>query len=111
MAIDEAMRHRIFGRIEEILGEETASVLMTHMPPINWADMATKQDLANVERRLEAKIDGLENRLDAKIDGLELRLDAKIDSKITGLTRTLVLASTGQMIAFVGLVFAAARLT
>ncbi len=44
--------------------------------------MATKDDLARVEARLDLKIDGVEARLGSRIDGLETRidgLDAKID--------------------------------
>ncbi len=120
MAIDEATRHRVFGRIEEVLGEEVAATLMSHMPPINWADIATKQDLVllkqdldvfrrdleNVEQRLDGKL----GNLDDKIDVLEIRLKAEMDSRFARQTRTLVVASTGQMIAFAGLLFAAVRL-
>ena len=45
--------------------------------------MATKDDLARVESRLDAKIDKVEARLDAKIDGVEARLSDKIDVEIT----------------------------
>jgi len=58
--------------------------------------MATKDDLARVEARLDARINGVEakmatkedlarveSRLDAKIDGVEARLSDKIDVEIT----------------------------
>ena len=47
------------------------------------SNMVTKADLAKVEARLGAKIDGAEGRLDAKIDGV----DAKIDRVETRLGR------------------------
>ena len=88
MAIDEATRHRVYGRLEEVLGEEVATTLMANLAPIEWADVATKQDL----------------------EALELRLEAKLEAKLSSMTRTLVIASTGQMIAFAGIAFGAARL-
>jgi hypothetical protein len=45
--------------------------------------MATKDDLAAVESRLDRRID----KLDAKIDGVEFKLAAKIDRLDTRLTK------------------------
>ena len=57
--------------------------------------MATKEGLAKVESRLDAKIDSVESRLDAKIDSVKSSLGAKIDGvegslseKITDLKET-----------------------
>ncbi|HEX6262540.1 MAG TPA: hypothetical protein VF097_06805 [Actinomycetota bacterium] len=56
MAIDERSRHRMYERLQEVLGEEEAATLMEHLPPVGWADVVTKHDL---DLRLEA----LEQRL------------------------------------------------
>ncbi|MGH8884371.1 MAG: hypothetical protein ACRDYX_04210 [Egibacteraceae bacterium] len=99
MAVDERTRHGLYTRLEEVLGGEHAMTLMEHLPPVGWADVATKQDLgvlkgdlAALEQRLGQRIDGLEERIDLKIDGLEERIDLKmeglegrIDLKIDGL--------------------------
>ena len=45
MAIDERTRHQLFLRLEEVLGDEEANTLMEHLPPVGWADVATKRDL------------------------------------------------------------------
>ena len=53
MALDEAMRHRIHGRLEELLGHDEAAALMATLPP---SDVATKDDLAHLREVLELHI-------------------------------------------------------
>lgn len=45
MAVTEAKRHRLYQRLEEVLGAEEATTLMELVPPVGWADVATKADL------------------------------------------------------------------
>ena len=47
MAIDERSRHELFVRLEEVLGEEHATVLMEHLPPVGWADAPPSGTLIN----------------------------------------------------------------
>ena len=82
MAITEKSRHELYRRLEEILGPEQATTLMEHLPPVGWADVATKDDLRSLETRLDARIDRLDGRigqLDGRIDQLETTLNAHID--------------------------------
>ena len=72
MPITEDTRYRMQGRLYQVLGVEEASTLMEHLPPLGWGDVATKADLAVLDR----KIDGVEERLGLRID----RVDARIDS-------------------------------
>lgn len=53
MAVDEHDRHRFYNRAVEVFGEEEAKVLMAHLPPGGWSNLATKQDLLEVEARLK----------------------------------------------------------
>jgi hypothetical protein len=89
MPMDEARRHRLYEAVRHTLGEEEATTLMEHLPPVGWADVATKHDLAQLEARLDARIDGvrvatkhdlaqLETRLDARIDGVRAELKGDI---------------------------------
>lgn len=55
MTISEQDRHTLHTRLDEILGEEEASTLMAHLPPVGWADVATKADLQVLERVLRAE--------------------------------------------------------
>ena len=45
MAITEEGRHRLYERLEQLLGTEEATTLMEHLPPVGWADVATRRDL------------------------------------------------------------------
>jgi sirohydrochlorin ferrochelatase len=51
----ETGRHRLYEKIKEQWGEEHAAELMSYLPPVGWADVATKQDLSHLatELRLE----------------------------------------------------------
>jgi hypothetical protein len=56
MAVDEHTRHQLHQRLDQVLGDQHATTLMEHLPPVGWADVATKQDLVHLEARLEAVI-------------------------------------------------------
>jgi len=92
MAIDEGSRHRLFKRLESLLGEEEASTLMAHLPPVGWADVATKHDLEQLELRMDA-------RFDARLHQLESRL-----------IRNMLFTSSASILTVGGLAFAAAKL-
>ena len=70
MAITEKSRHELYRRLEEILGPDEATTLMEHLPPVGWADVATKDDLHSLETRLEASIHVLGSDLRTEIAGL-----------------------------------------
>lgn len=56
MAITEESRHRMYQRLEQLMGAEEAATLMEHLPPVGWADVATKRDLDAQELRFEAML-------------------------------------------------------
>jgi hypothetical protein len=62
MAVDERSRHLLHRRLDEVLGPPESTTLMEHLPPVGWADVATKADLAALEQRLEAKIEAIVHR-------------------------------------------------
>ena len=49
MAVTERQRHELFKWFEEQMGEERASTMIELMPPTGFAELATKQDLAELE--------------------------------------------------------------
>ncbi len=65
MTITERNRHQLYLRLEAVLGTEEATTLMEHLPPVGWADVATKADLHALEARLELRLDSLEHRVRA----------------------------------------------
>jgi hypothetical protein len=122
MVVDERTRHGLYTRLEEVLGSEHAVTLMEHLPPVGWADVATKHDLAALELRLGQRIDGLEERIDLKTKRLEERIDLKTEavrhellaafhSELTAQTRLFIVAMTGSLATIASLAFAAAKLT
>jgi hypothetical protein len=52
MAVTERQRHELFKWFEEQMGEERAATMIELMPPTGFAELATKQDLAQLEARL-----------------------------------------------------------
>jgi hypothetical protein len=63
MAIDERQRHELYQQLEATIGEAHADALMSMLPPVGWADVATKQDLEKLELRMDSAMHRLEARL------------------------------------------------
>ncbi len=61
MAIDERTRHEMYSGLEEKLGSPVADALMAHLPPVGWADVATKQDIAALEAVTRLEIGSIEH--------------------------------------------------
>jgi hypothetical protein len=61
--ITEETRYRLYQRLEAVLGSEEASILMEHLPPAGWADVATKQDLQLLKLDVRSEIRGEINKL------------------------------------------------
>ena len=63
MAVDEQARHRLYRKLEEILGPEEAGTLMDHLPRAGLSDLATGDDLRSLEHRLTAEVERSGRRL------------------------------------------------
>jgi len=96
MIISEHSRHELYTRLQEALGDEAATTLMEHLPPVGWADVATKRDL------------------DVTLEALEHRVLATFGAEMSSMQRTFILALVGSVsgstLTAAGLAFAAARL-
>ena len=75
MAVDERNRLQLAEAAKRLLGDEEGITLMELLPPVGWADVATKQDLATLETRMDARFE----RIDARFDRIETRFDARLD--------------------------------
>lgn len=132
MSITEAERFTMHAGLQENLGEEVANILMEHLPPVGWADVASKHDLiafetrtdmrfVSLEERMSLRIENLEERMNLRFEKIDLRISeldkrmtlqfmnvdqslGKIDESITLLTRTMW-ALTGLMTSAVGALF------
>ncbi len=77
----------MYVQLEAVLGPQTADALMEHLPPVGWADVATKSDLY------------------LGLEALENRLLAQMHREFT----RLIMWFVPTMLSGVGLAFAAAR--
>ena len=84
MAITDETRHHLYQRLEEVLGPEEAATLMQHLPPVGWADVATKHDVAHLETVLTLRTDQRFAIIDQRFDAIDHRFDA-IDQRFTAI--------------------------
>ena len=96
MALDERARHELFLRLEQALGPESAETLMELLPPVGWADVATKRDL-----------DALRDQLLAAFRGELLAQSNAISAQM----RTLIFANLGTVVSMAALAFGVAKLS
>ena len=93
MAVTEEGRHRLYRWVEASAGKEVANTMMELLPPVGWADVATKSDLAEQDRRL----DGVEERLELRIDAARHELRAEFQVGIATLQREMRLQLLGMI--------------
>jgi hypothetical protein len=89
MAITDAERHRLFTKLQLVLGDDDAAVLMSHLPPVGWADVATKADLDHLRAHMDARFEvvdarfgAMETRFEAmetRFEAMEARFDASLE--------------------------------
>jgi hypothetical protein len=84
MSIDERKRHALYERLDEVLDGEHADALMELLPPVGWADVATKRDLEALEQRMDLRFDAMGARFDALDPRFEAS-DARFDAKLANL--------------------------
>ncbi len=104
MTVDERGRLQLAEAARRALRDEAGITLMELLPPVGWADVATKQDLAQLERRFDA--------VDVRFGAVESRLEA-LDQRVDNVSRE-IRAQTWKlmtlMVAVVCVVVAAIRL-
>lgn len=100
MAVDERMRKLLHDAAEQALGTEEAATLMSLLPPVGWADVATKRDL-------DALATASEKEHEASKGELRAELHAVARSQLI----TFLSATTLIVAALNGGLYAALRLT
>ena len=80
MSITEASRFQLRTAIGQILSEEAADTLMELLPPVGWADVATKTDLQHLREELKADILNLRNEFKSDIHALRNEFKADIQA-------------------------------
>ena len=56
MAVSESERHELYVKLEGIIGKKHTETVMSLLPPVGWADVATKRDLEAMESRINERI-------------------------------------------------------
>ncbi len=119
MNVDERARQQLFQKLDETIGPTAAAILMEHLPPVGWADVATKRDLdalgVATKRDLDAHMVAMERDLDAlrQTNRAEHQMLASKDDLRDlqhKLTVQMIAINSGSMIAVAALAFGAARL-
>jgi len=85
MAIDERRRLELADAVKRTLGDEAGLTLMEMLPPVGWADVATKQDL-----------DALRGEMNQRFEALEHKLMGAFHKEMTAQTWRLVTAATAM---------------
>ena len=57
MAVDERKRKALYDALERQIGAEAADTMMELLPPVGWADVATKEDLRRLEDSIRGKME------------------------------------------------------
>jgi hypothetical protein len=87
MSVSESERHQLFTWFEEHMGQERAATMMNLVPPVGWADVATKHDIDELDARLASRFEAIDSKfeaLDSKFEALDSKFEA-IDSKFEAL--------------------------
>ena len=96
----------MFQGLDETLGTERAATLMEHLPPVGWADVATKRDLDQ-----SAVLTRTELRREMATLASELRSEiSDLRAEFFREQRNQTLAIIGANTTIVALLFAAFRL-
>jgi hypothetical protein len=66
---------------------------MSLLPPVGWADVATKDDIRQLEERMDMRFAATKD--DIRL--LELKIDSKVDHAVGELTRTLMFGLIGSV--------------
>ncbi len=104
-AVDERNRLQLAEAAKRVLGADEGITLMELLPPVGWADVATKQDLAMLETRVDARFD----LFDHKLDALEHEINATLHRELRNQTWKLFALVATAMSAMFGALVALAR--
>lgn len=80
MAITEEARHHLYQALEQTLGPDEAATLMEHLPPVGWADVATKRDLDMHAAATKQDLDSYAAATKRDLDSLATATKRDIDS-------------------------------
>lgn len=96
MAVDERTRRLLYDRLEEVLGVGHGDALMAHLPPVGWADVATRRDLDGLAGTIRHESDLLEQRLERRFERVDDRF-GQLDDRFARQTAEITAAFRGEI--------------
>ena len=78
MTISDQSRYDLHRRLAEVLGPDEAATLMEHLPPVGWADVATKRDLDHLSYELRSEMTSGFGEVRSEMAELRLELSREI---------------------------------
>jgi hypothetical protein len=100
MTVTEEARYHLHQQLDDSVGQKGANTMMELLPPVGWADVATKRDLDQQSERLEHKIERVELRLQADIAGVRSNFENSLRHMQTVILST-VISGVGLLSALV----------
>ena len=100
MTITDKQRNDLYRACEETMGEGPAETLLSLLPPVGWAAVATKQDLEHLATKADLQ--------SVRTDQQSLRAD--IERSLREQTRTMLFGLASINLTFLGAVLVGARL-
>jgi hypothetical protein len=125
LSISERDRHRLHTKAGEAMGADAADTLMSYLPPVGWADVATKRDLDALEERMDLRFQLVDQRFDQvdrrfeevarRFEEVDRRFDSLHDifatkAELAEQTRTILLGVGALNLTFGGLAVAIVQL-
>jgi hypothetical protein len=98
MVVDEGQRRALHQRLVEVLGLPTADVLMEHLPPSGWGDVARRSDVDSLERVLRTELESM--RVEMRGEMAELR--GGVAEALAKQTRTVIVGMASMVVSVVG---------
>ena len=80
MSIRESDRTELHLKLKDLLGNNMAEVLMEHLPPSGWGDVARKSDIDQLSILMDAKFQAIETSMDARLGTIETSTTAKFQA-------------------------------
>ena len=120
MSVTNERRYALHKRFNEVLGREEAATMMDYLPPVGWADVATKNDLNTLGTGLRSETALLGSELRAEMGDIraemgdiraEMRIGfAEVRAEMHKGQRDLVFAMIASNVSIAGLAVAVSQL-
>jgi hypothetical protein len=103
---DERRRHQLYDDLSRVLSPGSVDELMTSLPPVGWADVATKADVASIRFEMDAL------RAELRGEMAELRGDLRTEMAhgFDQMRKWMVTSMVGFTVGIGGLVLGVAQL-